>query len=215
MSSRAKNVAITLGAVVVVAAIVWLDLSTAIWSEVVILSGLAAGLVTFLLTVFVLDKVLARATARKWSPVNRLALTEFLHAIADEEHSEISRGIIVPRTLPHINRTGGGPGGDTTELDALLDALRAQVVDERAKLTKILSRWAQFLASSGENEQILLHVADIALQLDAVRDATLEIESHHTESTFTELDARTRVCNATMLKLEAELQSRIAADERL
>ena len=47
----------------------------------------------------VLDRVIARSTARRWAPLNRLALSEFLHAIADERRSEISRGAVVPRAL--------------------------------------------------------------------------------------------------------------------
>ncbi|MFM9379135.1 hypothetical protein ACJMNC_16410, partial [Gordonia sp. VNK21] len=64
------------GALALVLVIVWLDISTNVWSEVVILSGLAAGLVTFILTVMVLDKVVSRSTERRWAPVTRLALSE-------------------------------------------------------------------------------------------------------------------------------------------
>jgi hypothetical protein len=78
--ARFLRAAAVAGALALIVLILWIDVTTAVWQEVVILSGLAAGLVTFLLTVLVLDRVIARSTARRWDPVNRLALTEFLHA---------------------------------------------------------------------------------------------------------------------------------------
>ena len=126
---RAKRIAIWIGAVTVIAVILWLDVMTGLWNELVILSGLAAGLVTFLLTVLVLDKLIARSTARRWSPVNRLALTEFLYSIADDERSEISRGEIVPRA----RRDSRSRGRDelrlacrTREADAALQRIDGQ-----------------------------------------------------------------------------------------
>jgi hypothetical protein len=85
--ARFLRAAAVAGALALIVLILWIDVTTAVWQEVVILSGLAAGLVTFLLTVLVLDRVIARSTARRWDPVNRLALTEFLHAIADDDRS--------------------------------------------------------------------------------------------------------------------------------
>ena len=64
MRKHGKSIAVAIGAFALVAVILWLDISTGVWSEVVILSGLAAGLVTFILTVMVLDRVVARSTAR-------------------------------------------------------------------------------------------------------------------------------------------------------
>lgn len=210
MSNRAKSVAVAIGSLALIGVIIWLDVSTGVWNELVILSGLAAGLVTFLLTVLVLDKVIARTTERKWAPVNRFALTDFLHAIADEEHSEISRGHIVPRSLPHVDANA--------DREAVLDALHAlrhQVVDERSRLSDALSRWAEFLASSGDNEQILRHVAAIALQLDSVRDAAVEAETTFDGEKFAALKNEISSCNDSMLALEEELRSRITHEDQL
>lgn len=205
---RAKRIAIWVGAVTVIAIILWLDVTTGLWNELVILSGLAAGLVTFLLTVLVLDRLIARSTARRWSPVNRLALTEFLYSIADGERSEISRGEIVPRMLSHID-------ADTTDLSADLHALREQVVRERALLSEALGTWAQFLASSGDNDQVMREIAEVALQLHRVRDVTLEVEDHRSSTSLAELAEQTQRCNESMTKLEAELRARIIGEEQL
>lgn len=192
------------GALALVLVIVWLDISTNVWSEVVILSGLAAGLVTFILTVMVLDKVVSRSTERRWAPVTRLALSEFLHALADDELSEISRGHIVPRTLPVLSAQEAAADGG-------LHRLRLQVVDERARLTDTLSRWSSFLASSSSNETVLFHIADIASSLDDVRDAALEAEHDPSEARLTVLRTHIDAVNARLAALEAELRTRLAA----
>jgi hypothetical protein len=204
---RARNIAIVAGALVLIGFIIWLDVSTAVWSEVVILSGIAAGLVTFILTVMVLDKILARSTARRWAPVTRLALSEFLHAIADNEHSEITRGHIVSRSLPEVacEEVGGSAAHN----------LRVQVVAERELLTDILSRWAGFLAASSNSETVLLHVADIAIQLDAVRDAALDYEHMQTNEKLDQLNASVRACNASFVALEHELNTQLEEEARL
>lgn len=163
--------ATVIGGICVIGVILWIDIATGFWQNLVILSGLAAGLVTFILTVLVLDRVMARSTARRWAPLTRVALTDFLHAIVDDQESEISRGLLVPRTLVLPN-----PSDDNQTLATDLHLLREQLVDERRALSDSLSRWAEFLASSGDNETVLRHVAGIALRLDLVRDATFELE---------------------------------------
>lgn len=202
--NRVKSFAIPVGALLVVGIILWIDIASGVWQEVVILSGLAAGLVTFLLTVFVLDKVLARSTSRRWAPVNRLAFTEFLHVLADEEHSEISRGLVVTRLLPQVASSSGSEGYADE-----LHVLREQVVVEHRNLSDLLSRWAQFLASSGDNETILLHVADIALWFDIIRDTSLEAEHHRDEVIHTELTEAVDACNQRLQDLTDELRGRL------
>jgi len=198
-----KSIAVAIGAFALVAVILWLDISTGVWSEVVILSGLAAGLVTFILTVMVLDRVVARSTARRWAPVTRLALSEFLHAAADDEHSEISRGHIVPRRLPVLS------DADAAHPESL-HAVRELVVDERTRLTDTLSRWTGFLASSGDNETVLIHIADIALNLDRIRDAAVEAEHSPAPAQFAALRTHTESVNASLGALTDELRSRLA-----
>lgn len=202
-----KNIALWVGAFAVIAVILWVDISSGFWQDLVILSGLAAGLISFLLTVFVLDKVLARSAAKRWAPVNRLAFTEFLHALADEEASEISRGEIVTRLLPQTN-------GLSAHDDETLHELREFVVTEHRLLADLLSRWAQFLASSGENEEILLHIADIALAFDKVRDASLEVESQRDDASLVGLRREIDQCNTSLVALTDELRQRLAQDLR-
>lgn len=202
---RARQAAGVLGAAVVVVIIIWIDVATGLWQDLVILAGLAAGLVTFLLTVLVLDRVLARSAERRWAPVNRLALSEFLHAIADEAQSEISRGRIVPRALDTV--------GAALSDDALvpeLERLRLQIVTERQALSQTLGQWAQFLTGSGNNEQVLLHVAEIALRLDTARDASLEFEERPQDAARRDaFNREVAACNSALAALAAELQMRL------
>lgn len=208
--NRLKKTAILLGALFVVATILWVDVTSGIWQEVVILSGLAAGLVTFLLTVLVLDRVIAKSTAKRWAPVNRLAFSEFLHALADEEKSEISRGVIVTRTLPQL---AAEPHSE--EYTAELHRLRELVIEERRLLTRALSRWAPFLASSGDNETVLMHIADIAMSFDDIRDATIEAESWreapNRDALLREIDAS----NGHLAGLAEELRARLSSPVRV
>lgn len=194
-----QNAAIVAGLALVVV-IVWIDITTAIWQEVVILSGLASGLVTFILTVVVLDRVVANSTARRWAPINRLALTEFLHAIVDEDASEIAHGQFVARSL--------SLPADVQPRS--LSLLREQVVEERRALSDALSRWTAFLASSGDNEQILRHIADIALGLDYVRDAALESELRGDAASLSDLRDAIMASNEHSAALVAELRRRLS-----
>lgn len=208
-SRRVRDTVALLAGLAVVAVIIWLDVASGIWQDLVVLSGLAAGLVTFLLTVLVLDRVVARSTARRWAPVNRLAFSEFLHDLADDEHSEISRGRIVTRALPTLSTTPSSP-----DYADDLHLLRESIVDERARLADSLSRWAPFLASSGDNAAILLHLADIALALDTVRDAALQAEESLTAADHDLVMHEIDACNDRLGALAAELVSRLATPER-
>ena len=207
---RAKSIAVVIAALSLIAIIIWVDLTTGLWNDLVVIAGLASGLVSFLLTALVFNKIIARATERRWAPVKRLALLEFLHAIADEERSEISRGRILPRLLPTIV-----PNDDVKATRESLHALRELVVQERRQLSETLSRWAEFLASSSSNELILQHIAAIAFQLDQVRDATVEVEQQPSAEAIAELKEEIRRCNTAMLDLEAELKAQVDTEDRL
>lgn len=207
---RVKSVAVVVGAIALIGLIIWLDIATGVWNDLVIMAGLAAGLVTFLLTVLVLDKIIARSTERKWAPVTRLALTDFLHSLADEKHSEVSRGHIVPRSLPSVESIEG-----TEALHDSLHTLRHEVVRERHHLTDLVGRWAEFLSSSGDNGNILRHVADLALRLDLVRDLSVELEQAPSGSRLTALNSGVQRCNDLLVALADELKARIAHEDQL
>src|SRR5690625_2376894 len=124
-------------AVAVTALVIWLDVETGVWQEMVVLSGVAAGLVTFLLTALFLDKVLARSAHRRWLPVTRLALTDLLHTLAAED-SELSRGNISPRKLAMPGSDPDGNGDDELPGRAAVGTLLQQVLEERESLTRAL-----------------------------------------------------------------------------
>ncbi|GAB2568774.1 hypothetical protein [Leucobacter ruminantium] len=191
-----------IGALGLIAVILWLDVTTGIWQDLVILSGLAGGLVTFLLTALVIERIVTRNAERKWEPVNRLATSDFLHAMADEEKSEIAHGVIVARSLPEFT----GDGRSSAEE---LHDLRESVARERRALSDALGRWADFLLTSGENEAVLRHVAEIALQLDQVRDAALETENQPSAETLAKMNDEIRECNSRFSAIIDELTARL------
>lgn len=191
-------------AVIACLVVLWIDLRTGLWSEVVVLSGIVGGLITFLLTAFVLRSTLARANARRWAPVNRLALTEFLHAIADEQRSELSRGIVVARSL-ELPTNGGADHASHAELEALRD----QALRDRQDLSRALSSWAEFLATNSDDDPVLLHVAQIAIQLDLVRDCAIALETSPTAENTAQLEAAIAESNGRFAALVDELQRQI------
>ena len=164
---RALNIAGTVLVVLFMVFVVWLDLHSSFWQEAVILSGIAAGILTFFLTALFLERWMANREHEKWLPVTRLALTDLLHTVADDDESDIKRGHVVPRNLemPEVL--------DKESLDALLH----QVVEERNEISKTLARWADFLAASADVQDLMVHVANLAQSLDDVRDAVIELET--------------------------------------
>lgn len=203
----AGRIALGVGASIVVVVIVLLDIMTGVWQNLVILSGLAAGLVSFILTALVLDRILIHNSARRWAPVNRLAFSEFLHALADEDASEISRGDIVARSL-ELSITN--PANEDIPVEALHE-LRNQIVIERALLSDVVSRWAPFLASSGDNEAILQHLAAIAWQFDLLRDTTIDSERDWNETNAKILERDLDEANQRLVALVDELRARLRA----
>lgn len=171
----ARRIAAIVGAFVLIGVIVWIDVTTSLWQELVVLSGLAAGLVSFLLTALVIDRVMERSNERRWAPVTRLALTEILHGLADDERSEPSRGLIVARSLSLPVGSLGTPNAE--RLPAELHRLREGVAAEREGLAATLGVWSSFLASSERGAGVMRRIATVALQLEAVRDASLEVDA--------------------------------------
>lgn len=203
-------------AILAVVAILWIDVATGLWQDYVILAGLAAGLVTFVLTALVVDRAVARSAHRRWAPLTRLALTDMLHTLADEHASEVALGKIVPRTISRL--VPGASAAETLEAGA---RLRHEVVDERRQLTGVLSSWAAFLAASADATEVLEHAATIAERLDMVRDAAIEVEAstrHETTGEAPKLDALNREIdeyNAAVDGLIDELNRLIVETNRL
>lgn len=160
-----RRIAQIAGALVLVLAFVitiWVDLTTGVWQQAVILSGIAAGLLTFLLTALFFERWMANADHRRWYPVTHLALTDLLHALADEERSHFGRGVIVPRTI---------------DVRDDHESVLATIVTERRMLSHALARWAGFLAASADVQTLMDHIARLALLLDEARDAVLDAET--------------------------------------
>ncbi len=182
----------TIAVAVLIGAVIWVDLTTAVWQDVVVLSGIAAGLLTFVLTALILEPVVARSEHRRWLPVTRLALTDILHALADEDRSQISRGHIHPRRLPvaaAFDSGAGAPasgpgtpgpasGGSTRLTPAVIEQTLTAVTMERELLTAVLARWAGFLAASADVRGLMDHLSALARHLDDIRDAALAAEDH-------------------------------------
>ncbi|HIW63232.1 MAG TPA: hypothetical protein H9881_12300 [Candidatus Stackebrandtia excrementipullorum] len=159
MSLKMLRIVLALGAVITVGAIIWIDVATDIWQKYVVIAGLAAGLVTFVLTALVIDRVIARSTHERWAPVTRLALGDLRRQLTVDQFDE---GDSV-RRLPAVDEEGA--------LDALIEAAAA----EREALAVALSRWASFLSASADVSDIMDEIAEIAERLDRIDVTALAV----------------------------------------
>lgn len=160
--------------VVLIVVVIWVDIKTQVWSEVVILSGIAAGVVTFLFTALFIDRIIARSEQERWRPVTHLAVTDLMHGLAHSD-SEISRGDIRPRYLTFPD----GPS-DAVSNESLQELLHG-VTKERSELAVMLGRWSSFLATNAEAQTFMSHIAEITSDLDAIRDCVMAFESDRTD----------------------------------
>lgn len=150
MTMRALRILLGTFALAMVALIIWIDVTTDMWQKYVVISGLAGGLVTFVLTALVVDRFVARAAHEQWEPVTRIALGDLRRQLAGGPER-------TARRLPEDLRTEGG-------LEQLIDAADA----ERDRVSEALARWASFLAASADVTDVLDAAAEIALHLDAI-----------------------------------------------
>ena len=197
------SIAAAAAAVVGMVAAVWLDLATGLWTETVIISGIAAGLLTFVLTEFSVERWMNRRDHRNWLPVTRLALTDLLHATCDDRLSDIRRGHYVARDLHMPDPV------DKAGLELLLD----QVVAERDLLTDSLARWASFLAASADVQTLMIHLAALAESLDTLRDEVLEAEEDLTPENVRELEDALKAYRQGMSLVIQELHAQIELTE--
>lgn len=213
-----RHIVVLISAIVLIAVVIWIDINTSLWQDLVIISGLAAGFVTFLLTSLFLNHFIQRSTQRHWAPVTRLALTEMLHQLADEDHSDLSQGRIQPRQLPTL-----AAATNPRILLISTDNLRATVVHERSHISTVLGTWWGFLSAASDTDGIMRQIADIALLFERVRDASLELDATVDQAEQHSLDDASRhalevlnnqivVCNASIARIVTEISSRLAAD---
>lgn len=213
LTRSAFHTGVFIGALGLIGVIIWLDYRTTIWQEMVILAGLAAGLVSFLLTTVVIDRLVRHRTEARWAPVTHLALTEIMHLFADDERSELSRGVVVPRELVFHTQT------TRDALRTELERLRSAVLLERTEIARTLGTWAQFLASSGGNERIMRDVAERALQFDRVRDRALDVEQLLSDGKdpadgLAALECDVAACNAHLALLMQHMEQRLELHAR-
>ncbi|UNK71113.1 hypothetical protein [Microbacterium sp. H1-D42] len=196
---RLARIAGTAGVTALFVAAIWIDLATGIWQQAVIISGIAAGLLTFLLTSLFFDRWTANAAHQRWYPVTHLALTDLLHALCDDERSMVSRGVAVPRSITTA---------ETTDHDAVLIAIS----EARRSVTDALARWAGFLASSADVRRLMDHIARLALQLDVARDAVLAAESAPTDrAAHDSMTGALTAADRTMNDATAEIEQTLRA----
>src|SRR5690625_4342981 len=183
MTIKLLRVLLAASAIIVVGAIIWVDVNTDLWQKYVVISGLAGGLVTFVLTALVLDRIVARSTHERWIPVTRLALGDLRRRLTADTRQD---------GTAMVTRLSLGSGDD--------DALRGlvqQAAAERDELTSALARWSAFLSASADATATMDAIADAAERLDnidtiatdAVRDGELsdgmrvalqkEIDAYH------------------------------------
>ncbi|BAU95710.1 hypothetical protein N24_1448 [Corynebacterium suranareeae] len=197
-----------IGALALIVVIVWIDISTSFWQEIVILSGLAAGLVSFLLTTVFVDRFHQRSVEKRWAPVTHMALTSLLHQLADETHSDLSRGVIAPRAFAIPT------SADAHVIGQDLEKLRHAVLKEQNHLTNVLETWSEFLTSTGDNTDILRSAAELGLQLEQLRDKALEVEQRITSTdsasmNLADLAHEIKSCNDNHASLISAIQERL------
>lgn len=175
VTARARMRAVRLTGFIItslaIAVVIWIDVATGLWQQAVVLSGIAAGLLTFLLTSVCIERWMSAAAHRRWYPVTRLALTDLLHGLADEERSHLARGRVLPRRID-----------ESDDHETLLHSIHTQ----RRTITHALARWTGFLAASADVQPLMDRIAELALLLDAAQDAVLSAEQQQTEASTQE-----------------------------
>lgn len=174
MSSLAFRFCTLIGSLTVIGIILWIDLTTSIWQDYAVISGLAGGLVTFLLTALVVDRVVARSTHERWAPVTRIALGD-LRRMLTADIPEVTTGM---RRLPTPE----------TAQSSLAD-LREAASDERDRVAAVLGRWSSFLAASADVVDVMDAIAELAEKLDVIDVLATSTQHGSTESDITQLRA--------------------------
>ena len=195
-SHRSLRYALVGMGVVIVALIVWVDLSTDLWQKYVVMSGLAGGLITFVLSALVIDRLIARSAHERWAPVTRLALGDLRRQLsAEPDHHDVARA----RRLPE-------PAA-SADLTALIEAAAA----ERDALAATLAQWSSFLAASADVTDIMDGAADVAERLDRIGEVAVEARR-----AFIEDDAsNAREESVPLAKLRREIDAYHAAGDGL
>lgn len=190
--------------VLVTVVVIWIDIRTSVWAEVVILSGITAGLVTFLFTALFVDRIITRAEQQRWLPVTHLAVSDLVHGLAHED-SEITRGDIRPRYLLLTEQ----PAEEISDekLQRLLDSITV----ERDELAALLARWSAFLAVSADAQEFMGHMAEVTFDLDAVRDAVIAFEEDRTDANARQIRTQINIYNKRVSQSVSELRALLTA----
>lgn len=176
--------------VVLVVVIFWIDISTDVWQDYVVLSGMVAGLVTFALTALVIDRVIARSTHERWVPVTRLALGDLRRRLVADTGVNAPSAV---RRLPKPDDAGHA-----------MPTLIAAAAAERDALTMALARWASFLSASADVLDIMDAIAEVSERLDAI-DRTAKIAPVPHRELVTEIDAYHRAGDRLLSHIDAAL----------
>lgn len=222
MSKRLRRLLLGIAVVVAIAVLV-LDIATGVWAQVPVLSGLASSFVMLLVTVVVVDKVIAHHQYRRWEPVTRIALADILHAITHDGASAPEPRLIGPR-LAEAGAAGGGSATGADPADSgdihLTRALRL-ARKERRVLGRALATWSAFLVSNAPVGRVVDHAATLADELDDVRASALAVRAVHVhgatgdaserDAALAALDAAVQRYDAGAVALVAELRATIDA----
>lgn len=146
-------------AIILSGVIIWIDIHTGFWGDTVIVSGLAAGLLMYLATVFIGDRITHKSEVENWLPLTRLALANILHTMTDDDLSEGVDGKMVPRSITLPDQLN----------DSSIDQLSQEVVQERNEIATTVSRWAAYLAANADVQDLILKIADNGSELDDIR----------------------------------------------
>jgi len=194
LTHRALRFALSGFALLVVAVIIWVDLSTDLWQKYVVMSGLAGGLITFVLSALVIDRLISRSAHERWAPVTRLALGDFRRRLsADPSRHDVAT----------VRRLDDAPG----TADAL-ESLIAAAAAERDVLAATLAQWSTFLASSADVVDLIDGAADVAERLDRISELAVALRPAF-------VDQGDGAAVATLVAARTEIVAEVAAYHRV
>ena len=161
---RQHRIHIVIGILAILLCIVvlYIDITTNWWGETVILSGMAAGLVTYLVTSLVVDRMVHRDEAEQWNPVTKLAVRNMLHNLT-----------VDPTEDPLGERDPRGLTAPAIFTDESVTRLRQEVVIEGEDIAGSLAHWSSFLSSNADVQPFVVVLAQVAQELDDV-DAAIQ-----------------------------------------
>jgi hypothetical protein len=155
------------------------DLSTQLWADVVLSSGVVAGLMTLAITATVIDQVLARRRRRRWEPIRSLAMAE-LALLAKDTRIAIENGKFneVFRDARQLGEMGewapaNEPFTTFKLIESRSESLGREIDILRRRINDTTTAWLALLVELDDPEPTirLVHLAELLSDLLRILDS--------------------------------------------